>query len=259
MAKRHSRSGRDQPVRALPLGLARKEPELKPARTHAALWLLALAPAAHAQQFIPLDSRATYLRTSNDNGALPSIPLELAALGIQPGDSLRLVVRGGYDCGGPCNDNLKGTIAVFSTSPTLLAPDQPDRVPDAVRTGFNFGTGATFYNNLSTDIPEDFGVWVGPTITEARVRVPDGATHLFVAAHDFWYSDNNDPNADYGIELTVICHADFNLSGQANFFDIQPYLAAFNANSPLADITGDGLLNFFDLQSFVTTLSNGCD
>ncbi len=232
---------------------------MKPTPILAGLILLALAPTAYAQQFIPLDSRATYLRTSLDSGALPAIPLELATLGIQPGDRLRLVVRGAYDCGGPCNDNLKGTIAVFSTSPVLLADDQPHRVPDAVRTGFNFVTGPTYYYNLSSDIPEDFGVWAGPTITEARVRVPDGATHLFVAAHDSWYTDNNDPNADYGVELTVICPADFNLDGQANFFDIQSYLAAYTTNSALADMNGDGLLNFFDIQSFVNALNAGCD
>ena len=49
-----------------------------------------------------------------------------------------------------------------------------------------------------TDIPEDF------RIANTVVQVPVGATYLFVAAHDIYYSDNSDPDGDYGVRITPL-------------------------------------------------------
>jgi hypothetical protein len=51
---------------------------------------------------------------------------------------------------------------------------------------------------MSTDIPEDFRV------ANTIVQVPFGASHLFIAAHDIYYSDNSDPDGDFGVRITQV-------------------------------------------------------
>ncbi|MCC2669501.1 MAG: hypothetical protein K0Q72_1972, partial [Armatimonadetes bacterium] len=47
--------------------------------------------AAEAQEVLPVNPRATYLHTANaDANALPAIAIDLTALGLQPGDPIRL-------------------------------------------------------------------------------------------------------------------------------------------------------------------------
>ena len=36
------------------------------------------------------------------------------------------------------------------------------------------------------------------------VQVPFGASHLFIAAHDIYYSDNSDPDGDFGVRITQV-------------------------------------------------------
>jgi outer membrane protein assembly factor BamB len=55
------------------------------------------------------------------------------------------------------------------------------------------------------------------------------------------------------------CQADFNQSGEVDFFDIISFLDAFSAGDASADLTGDGVVNFFDLQVFLTLFIEGCN
>jgi len=44
-----------------------------------------------------------------------------------------------------------------------------------------------------------------------------------------------------------------------NFFDVSAFLERFNANDPMADLTGDGALNFFDVSAFLNAFIMGCN
>lgn len=55
-----------------------------------------------------------------------------------------------------------------------------------------------------------------------------------------------------------LCAIDINCDGVVNFFDIQAFIAMYNAGDPAADLTGDGQLNFFDIARFVADYQAGC-
>jgi hypothetical protein len=120
----------------------------------------------------------------------------LADLGIQPGDEILLENLGGFD-NGPGTDIPRITIAVFSSSATLLAGSAHPRVPDAIEAGIDFTTASTYYcGGELTDVAQDFRV------DSTLVVVPAGATHLFASGHDQYYVDNTDPNGDYALGVT---------------------------------------------------------
>ena len=165
-----------------------------------ALGLLASAagPALGADPAVfSVDPRRTYLRTNSD-APLDALKIDLAALGIAPGNVIRLERLGAWDCGAPCADTVTGMGGVFSAGTTLLGPSAVHRVPGAVDAGVELVTGGTFFGALPTDIPEDFA------ITDTTIQVPLGATHLFVGALDSLYSDNSDPNGDFKLQISVV-------------------------------------------------------
>jgi hypothetical protein len=144
---------------------------------------------------IPLNPARTYLHVCNDP-APDVVPIVLANLGIESGEEILLEGLGGWD-NGPGTDVPRNTIAVFSSSPTLLAGSAPHRVPDAIDAGADFVTAPTWFcGGQVTDISEDFRV------DSTVVVVPWGATHLFVCGHDSYYVDNTDPNGDYALRIT---------------------------------------------------------
>lgn len=162
----------------------------------AALLQAALVLPATAATVIPLESRATYLHTFNDSQALPSYVLRLADLGFTPGDHLHLDVVGNID-NGPGGDTFTLTMGPFSSSSTLLGAEQRYRVPGALATDApNFVSSNTYFGNQPTDIPQDFSFDKPAGIT---VTVPVGAQYLFLAKSDQLYSDNSDPNHNYGV------------------------------------------------------------
>ena len=83
---------------------------------------------------IQINPTATYLLTDADPSASDAVAIDLAALGIAAGDVLRLQQVGAYDRddGGPDPDAAVGMTGVFSTSATLLAAGNLDRVSGAV-------------------------------------------------------------------------------------------------------------------------------
>lgn len=80
-------------------------------------------------------------------------------------------------------------VAVFSRSGVLHPPSELKRVPDAVKTGDELRTGPAGHLESSEpdDIEEDFQILPG---TGTNVRVPEGATHLFIGVVDSFYKDN---------------------------------------------------------------------
>jgi hypothetical protein len=69
-------------------------------------------------------------------------------------------------------------------------------------------------------------------IANTIVQVPLGANYLFVAAHDIYYSDNSDPDGDYGVRITPLA------SVHSGTLDIAPLHSRF-----------DGLLPFLTNQA----------
>jgi len=178
-------------------------------------FLSALLLVSHTEAIavtISIDPVRTFLFTNNDpwsgNGSVPgSIPIALGGLGISGGEFIQLQQLGSYYDGtygyGP-GVNLSSLatstemIGVFSSNDVLLAPNILNRVPGAIDAGIPVGTWNTLFGNMSTDIPQDF------RIANTIVQVPLGANYLFVAAEDIYYSDNSNPNGNYGVSITPV-------------------------------------------------------
>lgn len=159
---------------------------------------------------ISIDPLKTYLFTNNDpwsgNGSVAgSTPIVLSDIGISGGDTIQLEMLGdwydghaGYGGDVSSMDVVSEMIGVFSNSDALLSPNVFSRVPGALDGGTDIVTWNTLFGGMTTDIPEDFG------IKNTFLQVPFGASHLFVAAHDIYYSDNSDPDGDFAVRITRI-------------------------------------------------------
>ena len=142
---------------------------------------------------IDVDPALTYLMTFEDvTAGVPagdSVPIDLAALGFSPGDSVRLDSIGSYyyvyGDYGPGGQMAGGMVGVFSSSPTLLGNDQLNRVLGAIASGTPATTLNTWIGDYPTDVPQDFFITGGITLT-----IPVGAQYLFVSADDSFFSDN---------------------------------------------------------------------
>jgi len=144
-----------------------------------------------------VDPSRTYLRTQGD-GAGDARPVELSALGIEPGVAIVLERRGVFtgSSGGT------GMTAVFSESASLAPADTRNRVVDAIDAGADYETGATYEGDAETDVPEDFLVADNEDDqTNVTVTVPEAATHLFVAAIDNFYQDNAHRETRFGLRI----------------------------------------------------------
>lgn len=164
--------------------------------TLAATWLV---PNASAQGVVSIDPRATFLHTYNDP-ALNAAGIALAAHGVVPGDSVTLRRLGDFD-NGPGGDTFLSMLGVLSASNVLLASTLLSRVQDAVDTGTDYLTPATYYSSHATDIPQDFLIST-TGMDSVTVYVPSGATHLFVCPPDQLFYDNADPDGDYAVHIT---------------------------------------------------------
>ena len=175
-------------------------------------FIVLLAHSEAMATTISIDPLATFLFTNNDpwsgTGSVPgSTPISLSGLGISGGDLVQLDQLGSYYDGaygyGPgINVSSLATstemIGVFSSNSTLLAPNVLNRVAGALDAGITVQSWNTLFGGMSTDVPYDF------RIANTIVQVPFGANYLFVAAHDIYYSDNSDPNGNYGVKITQL-------------------------------------------------------
>ena len=153
---------------------------------------------------VAVNPKATYLRTDpTDAAAMNAVPIDLGALGFLPGMTIQLSVIGEYRAAAADTDRRSELVAVFSNGPTLLARNQSNRVPGALETGFDVKTLVTFPGRLATDLRQDF--LVTPTI---RVKIPVGASHLFVSPDDDFFGDNSDDNGNFALHCRNRRHAD---------------------------------------------------
>lgn len=165
---------------------------------------LGLATATTAQTWtFPLNPRAAYLRTNNDAPTAPLV-LDLAALGLLPGQWLRVETTGDFRYVNGGTDTFRSLCGVFSSSATLLATNVQQRVPGALAAGPAFPSGGTYSGQLPMDIPQDFFISRNLWDNGIAVEIPSGALHLFLGVHDSLYNDNADPDGDYGVVVTEL-------------------------------------------------------
>jgi uncharacterized repeat protein (TIGR03803 family) len=199
------------------------------------------ASLARAQTTIPIDPRATYLRTNDDPQALDAVPISLDALGIAPGNAITLKALGDftywyeYEGGLPEDPNWLAAF-VFSSSNVLLPSSNLNRVPGAlaIRQGASpsVETWPTGVGDLPTDIPQDFGFW---TWESATVIVPPGAHWLFVAVVDSYYGDNADLNGDLAIQIQKTIP----------YFNLHNFEGGTEGSNPWAAVVLDDAGNIF--------------
>jgi hypothetical protein len=126
---------------------------------------------------------------------VPPLVLNLAALGVQPGDTITLTAGGeiSFSCypgvPGSCAYQPAYMCALFSSSDIINPPSVGtiSRVPGALMPASNTTpcvTGPTLFDSLPTDIPQDFSVVGTPT------TIPADAAFLIVAVPDTFYGDN---------------------------------------------------------------------
>ncbi len=173
----------------------------------AAVQTMKTASAASAWNFgpntliVPVDPRATFLHTCmnenpevSDDPATPTV-IDLAQAGLTAGTEIKLTYQVvqpfSYICGADMPKYQDPMfIAVFSRSNNLLPPSENHRIPDAIKIGDDeVRTGPVGMAEASEpdDIAEDFQIL--PT-SGATVRIPEGATHLFLGIVDSFYKDN---------------------------------------------------------------------
>jgi hypothetical protein len=170
------------------------------------------AAAATAQVQIPVNVRATYLRTSNDPQATPAPGIPISALGLAAGQWCEIHTVGAYSQSGA--DNYRSLLAVFSNGVVLLPDGQVNRVPGALSAGPAFRSNNTYYSNLPTDIPQDFVVSYNGVTNGVVVRVPAGATHVFFTIDDGYVSNRTDPNNDFAVVFTPASPATLQGTGE---------------------------------------------
>lgn len=166
----------------------------------AALLPLCAITHAIAQVQVPVNPRATFLHINNDPNALPAPAIPLTALGVAPGQWVEITTVGAYAIS--ANDSYRNLICVFSSSPTLLAPTATNRVQGAIAAGPEVVSGNTNNGNQATDIDQDFLVTRHSWTNGTKVKVPAGATHIFLSVLNHnsnltYFSNNTDPNNDF--------------------------------------------------------------
>jgi hypothetical protein len=133
---------------------------------------------------IGLDPKATYLHVASADSALDSPAIDLAALGLVPGDMVRLERLGLFD-NGPQGETFGSLLGVFSSTNVLLPPANFHRVPGAIEAGVDFNSACTFFGCEPTNIPEDFAIGApDASFTGICMVIPPGAAYLFVGPHD---------------------------------------------------------------------------
>jgi hypothetical protein len=132
-------------------------------------------------------------------GVLDAPAIDLGALGIVPGNYLKLEQLGAFKMGTSYNDDATTMGGVFSSTNALGPVIDLNRVTGAIDVGVDVFTDVTYFEDEATDIVQDFRI--DPSVI---VQVPAGANYLFIAALDASYSDNTDPNADFGVRITKV-------------------------------------------------------
>lgn len=144
-----------------------------------------------------IDPKATFLRTDDNDTPCNPIIINLEDNGITTGVSLRIRTIGAY-FNSPSGTTRNDAIGVFSASTQLLDKSELNRVVDAIDAGEVRVTENTYIGNLTTDIPEDFGIEKEST----EIIVPSGAQFLFLGNADCLHSDNTETPEGFKVEIT---------------------------------------------------------
>jgi hypothetical protein len=160
------------------------------------------APSASGEGAVtvPIDPTATFLHAAitddeqrSDAPAMPAM-VDLTAAGFAPGAEMKLSYQVlqpfSFNCNLPdAKPDDPVLIAVFANSSTLFGPDATTRLSIALKTGDEIRTGPVGLVEVSEpdDIEEDFQIM---PVTGTTVRIPAGATHLFLGVADSYYKDN---------------------------------------------------------------------
>lgn len=118
-----------------------------------------------------------------------STKIMLSSLNLVPGNVIALTQRGDYNPGGTNSaDNNNSLLGLFVDS-------NGNAISMAVSPQV---TTANQASGLATDIAQDFDIASGKT---TRVVIPSGAVAIQFSARDIFFSDNTDPDNDYGVAI----------------------------------------------------------
>ena len=144
--------------------------------------------SGQAAAFFKIDPKGTYLQPFNFDPASAASSLDLGANGIGAGEVIEVKQVGDYAYGTSVPDQYTGTTGVFFAGATAIPPGVGS-LTNSVTSFLCDGSPS------SSDIDSDFAVpnrWI-------RLVVPSGASSLKFATHDCFFSDNSDPDGNYGI------------------------------------------------------------
>lgn len=154
--------------------------------------------------FVKVNPAGTYLTTSpNDVTWVPSghyvhpaVATELdliklyndPAIMLKPGDSLSFELVGDFVWSDETGDlDIQKTLgAVFKGQNGLLYPGAR--------------TTAPIFQTMISDIPNDFGI---PANHIVLAQIPQGATKVLFSVNDEFFSDNFDPNNNFGVTIKI--------------------------------------------------------
>jgi hypothetical protein len=156
--------------------------------------------------FYGLNSKSSYLIANAKDQTQPPAIIKLSDLGAVPGNTLKIDRVGTYNDLTELRDgNLTKVGALFSSTNEVLKANKKNRIPGAIDAGSDVNTG-TFLKCLifplctvvDTDIPQDFAVTNGATVT-----IPAGAQYLVVAPIPDSHVSGDNSGFGLGVALTV--------------------------------------------------------
>jgi len=118
--------------------------------------------------------------------------------------------------------------------------------------GVNYAGTFPTPNNASALLAYGGLIYVGGS--DGMIHEMDPATGQIVRSFDMFLPVT-------GIAPTqglVSCPADYDVSGDLNFFDIAQFIDLFVQQLPAADTDGDGVHDFFDVQRYIDLFNTGC-
>ena len=104
----------------------------------------------------------------------------------------------------------------------------------------------------SFELDDGSFVWTVPDVATTHGRIK-------AVVYDWEEGTGEDVNdADFIIEGSGACVADFNGDGSVNTQDVLAFLNAWSAHDQSADINGDGAVNTLDVTAFLNAWTSGC-
>jgi Ca2+-binding RTX toxin-like protein/methionine-rich copper-binding protein CopC len=135
------------------------------------------------------------LTTTDPTDAAPEpTQVALSAVGALAGEILTLSRRGDFQYG--VGTNSQGVLFTDTGTPLLARFVDAGGLPVLPATFVGYTT-STQTSGRQTDVPEDFFVVGGIT----QVQVPQGAVALQFSVNDRFFSDNLDPDNDFGVVI----------------------------------------------------------